>query len=202
MREYGIRGQGRGQEFERAPDASGARAWPTSAGHGEAPSRPGQLTSGRWTGLCVDHGPATRLPSGRSRPEVAPLPGTGGRARFDAAGWARRQPDPWTASLARRQEARPSTASLASLELVAAGPRSKKEEPSPHGTAGRDDAPDPNTAGASSQDYSGGDLLSQGATPQVPSAWAGLTSVFGMGTGVTPPLWPPETVAQLAGKPL
>ena len=58
------------------------------------------------------------------------------------------------------------------------------------------------TAGASSQDYSGGDLLSQGATPQVPSAWAGLTSVFGMGTGVTPPLWPPETIAQLAGKPL
>ena len=38
----------------------------------------------------------------------------------------------------------------------------------------------------------GGVLLSQGATPQVPSAQAGLTSVFGMGTGVTPPLWPPE----------
>ena len=37
-------------------------------------------------------------------------------------------------------------------------------------------------------------LLSQGVTPQVPSALAGLTSVFGMGTGVTPPLWPPETV--------
>ncbi len=40
----------------------------------------------------------------------------------------------------------------------------------------------------------GGDLLSQGASPQVPSARAGLTSVFGMGTGVSPPLWPPETV--------
>ena len=35
---------------------------------------------------------------------------------------------------------------------------------------------------------SGGDLLSQGDSPQVPSALAGLTSVFGMGTGVTPPL--------------
>ncbi len=34
---------------------------------------------------------------------------------------------------------------------------------------------------------SGGDLLSQGVTPQVPSAQAGLTSVFGKGTGVTPP---------------
>ena len=43
---------------------------------------------------------------------------------------------------------------------------------------------------------SGGDLLSQGASPQVPSALAGLTSVFGMGTGVTPPLWPPETCFQ------
>ena len=46
---------------------------------------------------------------------------------------------------------------------------------------------------------SGGDLLSQGASPQVPSALAGLTSVFGMGTGVTPPLWPPETGAVKGG---
>jgi hypothetical protein len=50
-------------------------------------------------------------------------------------------------------------------------------------------------AGLSSHDYSGGVLLSQGATPQVPSALAGLTSVFGMGTGVTPPPWPPENIA-------
>ena len=42
------------------------------------------------------------------------------------------------------------------------------------------------------QRKSGGDLLSRGFSPQVPSALAGLTSVFGMGTGVTPPLWPPE----------
>ena len=50
-------------------------------------------------------------------------------------------------------------------------------------------------AGASSHKSSGGYLLSQGVAPQVPSALAGLTSVFGMGTGVTPPLWPPETLA-------
>ncbi len=49
-------------------------------------------------------------------------------------------------------------------------------------------------AGRYLHEYSGDVLLSQGATPQVPSALAGLTSVFGMGTGVTPPLWPPETV--------
>lgn len=35
---------------------------------------------------------------------------------------------------------------------------------------------------------SGGVLLSQGVYPQVPSALAVLTSVFGMGTGVTLPL--------------
>src|SRR5579859_6678027 len=54
---------------------------------------------------------------------------------------------------------------------------------------------------ALSANYSGDDLLSQGATPQVPSALAGLTSVFGMGTGVTPPLWPPETLL-ISGLPL
>ena len=43
---------------------------------------------------------------------------------------------------------------------------------------------------------SGGDLLSQGVYPQVPSALAGLTAVFGMGTGVSPPLWPPEICCQ------
>ena len=41
---------------------------------------------------------------------------------------------------------------------------------------------------ALSEMNSGDDLLSQGVSPQVPSAQAGLTSVFGMGTGVTLPL--------------
>ena len=40
----------------------------------------------------------------------------------------------------------------------------------------------------------GGDLLSHTVTHAVPSALEGLTSVFGMGTGVTPPVWPPKTV--------
>ena len=51
-----------------------------------------------------------------------------------------------------------------------------------------------NGVGGVGYEYSGDVLLSQGASPQVPSALAGLTSVFGMGTGVTPPLWPPETL--------
>ena len=39
---------------------------------------------------------------------------------------------------------------------------------------------------------SGSDLLSQGVSAQVPSALKGLTSVFGMGTGVTPSPLPPD----------
>jgi hypothetical protein len=41
---------------------------------------------------------------------------------------------------------------------------------------------------------SGDVLLSQGISPQVPSALTGLTSVFGMGTGVTLSLWSPKSV--------
>ena len=46
----------------------------------------------------------------------------------------------------------------------------------------------------SSFEKTGGVLLSQGVYPQVPSALTGLTSVFGMGTGVTLSLWPPKSV--------
>ncbi len=37
----------------------------------------------------------------------------------------------------------------------------------------------------------GTDLLSQGGNAPVPSALEGLTTVFGMGTGVSPPVWAP-----------
>ncbi len=39
---------------------------------------------------------------------------------------------------------------------------------------------------------SGSDLLSRGVAPGVSSALKGLTAVFGMGTGVSPSLLPPE----------
>jgi hypothetical protein len=42
----------------------------------------------------------------------------------------------------------------------------------------------------------GSDLLSHKATLAVPSAVEGLTSVFGMGTGVTPLLWPPGNLVR------
>lgn len=44
----------------------------------------------------------------------------------------------------------------------------------------------------------GGDLLSRAVAHAVPSALEGFTSVFGMGTGVSPPLWPPG-ITQLSG---
>ena len=39
----------------------------------------------------------------------------------------------------------------------------------------------------------GGVLLSHPVSRAVPSALEGLTSLFGMGRGVTPPLWPPQS---------
>ena len=59
-----------------------------------------------------------------------------------------------------------------------------------HATRERDDARLERRA--SSIERTGGVLLSQGVYPQVPSARAGLTAVFGMGTGVSPPPWPPD----------
>ena len=34
------------------------------------------------------------------------------------------------------------------------------------------------------------------AGPALPSAMGGLTSVFGMGTGISPPLWPPAEAGE------
>ena len=44
-------------------------------------------------------------------------------------------------------------------------------------------------------------LLSQIVTRLVPSALEGLTSVFGMGTGVAPPLWPPGNTCAITQFP-
>jgi hypothetical protein len=56
------------------------------------------------------------------------------------------------------------------------------------GERGRKRRTPPTAVGGVHREKSGGVLLSQGVYPQVPSALAGLTAVFGMGTGVTPPL--------------
>ncbi len=52
-------------------------------------------------------------------------------------------------------------------------------------------APEPLGPGA--LNYPGSDLLSRTVTSAVPSALEGLTSVFGMGTGVAPPATAPGT---------
>ena len=46
-------------------------------------------------------------------------------------------------------------------------------------------------SGLSCEVVFGGDLLSHTLTSAVPSALAGLASGFGMGPGVSLPLWPP-----------
>ncbi len=45
---------------------------------------------------------------------------------------------------------------------------------------------------------SGGDLSSRAVASQVLSARESLTTVFGMGTGVASPLYPPEMVETVA----
>jgi hypothetical protein len=50
------------------------------------------------------------------------------------------------------------------------------------------------------EDISGDDLLSHSLSRAVPSALEALTTVFGTGTGVTPPPLPPEkTAADIVG---
>ena len=47
------------------------------------------------------------------------------------------------------------------------------------------------------ENKSGGVLLSHAVARVVSSARQGLTTEFGMGSGVTPAAWPPETLRQL-----
>src|SRR5699024_513438 len=61
----------------------------------------------------------------------------------------------------------------------------------PESWGARRKSPDPLRIRASSEVVFGGDLLSHTLTSAVPSALAGLASGFGMGPGVSLPLWPP-----------
>src|SRR5699024_3559423 len=62
----------------------------------------------------------------------------------------------------------------------------------PESWGARRKSPDPLRIRASSEVVFGGDLLSHTLTSAVPSALAGLASGFGMGPGVSLPLWPPK----------
>ena len=49
-----------------------------------------------------------------------------------------------------------------------------------------------NCDGRTKREIPGNDLLFHPVARAVPSALVGLTAVFGMGTGVSPPLWSPD----------
>src|SRR5919202_6080590 len=54
----------------------------------------------------------------------------------------------------------------------------------------------PAARSAAGREKLGGNLLSREVALRVPSALAGLTSLFGMGRGVSPPLLPPKVVGR------
>ena len=62
-------------------------------------------------------------------------------------------------------------------------------------------APAPSPAQGLLEIKFGGDLLSHGGNPAVPSALESLTSVFGMGTGVSSPPSPPKDVSTYRARP-
>ena len=122
-----------------------------------------------------------------------PVPGPRGRGEPDGVRCAMPPTLPSACWASSDSEALP-TARVRAPVWTPGAPRDRagKLTASPTLRLVRDDAP--RSAGGIVWRNPGGVLLSQGATPQVPSALAGLTAVFGMGTGVSPPPWPPETV--------
>ncbi|BAM06882.1 hypothetical protein LFE_1196 [Leptospirillum ferrooxidans C2-3] len=61
--------------------------------------------------------------------------------------------------------------------------------------------PEPVEDGNRPNIYSGSVLLSHNLAVAVSSALEGLTAVFGMGTGGSPPAWPPENRQANCGTP-
>ena len=72
---------------------------------------------------------------------------------------------------------------------------------SKHWVENDENAPPAKSGWCVSRSKSGDVLLSQEISLQVPSALTGLTSVFGMGTGVTLSLWSPKYVVNLRFRP-
>src|ERR1017187_5772965 len=108
---------------------------------------------------------------------------------FDRLRWnsVRRSSTSSTALIDALPVRRAFSASTSALRLLRCGPTTRK-------------APSPKQRGQLSR-KSGDVLLSQGDAPQVPSALAGLTAVFGMGTGVAPPPWSPEIMLRVDRDP-
>ena len=87
---------------------------------------------------------------------------------------------------------------VAGLEPQRPGPTNEKRPPSVGWPASSRDGQTPKRKKAAQrwlgglEKSSGGVLLSHRENPAVPSAQRGLTTEFGMGSGVTLSLWPPE----------
>jgi hypothetical protein len=153
----------------------------------------------RWCGLATaphdPSGPASAHPPSSPHPSPSPHPSASPHPSPSAL------PKPWGRPSASPR--RSSSAALAPLP-TSASRRQVDVGRAPLECTRRPRKPDgkrPKTtkgplSGPFRSEKSGGVLLSRGVSSQVPSALVGLTSVFGMGTGVTPPPWPPETCSQ------
>ena len=133
--------------------------------------------------------PAGPVPAGAPGPRPRTIPWTSGPA---AAAAARTAPEPPAGDGREGPDDEDELGgAMRRARVLTRGPRLETGVAAP----GQNDEKTPPKRGLSDE-KSGGVLLSQGVSPQVPSALAGLTSVFGMGTGVTPPLWPPKSVVK------
>jgi hypothetical protein len=148
----------------------------------------------------------------RGLPRYEHPPSPHDRRIYAAPPWPSRLRDHWLARLAR-QRLYPVPVRRPAVSLPASSPRSvalpqlrfaslamacSREDFHLRGNAPcwahQKKSPGRGAAGASGMDDAknpGNVLLSHQATLTVPSALEGLTAVFGMGTGVTPPPWSP-----------
>ncbi len=86
-----------------------------------------------------------------------------------------------------KPETRPSGFEIRNWKLENRGPNPESRIPNPENEKSR-------ARLGFFQINPGDDRLSHAVTRAVPWALEGLTTVFGMGTGVTPPVWSPENL--------
>ena len=139
--------------------------------------------------------PARRVDPGLERGSFAPrrVPHRGPRRRGP---WNAAAPTP-TSPTSQQAEAYPAGHLVADADDTYSCPdtgarwpglRAERPEPGDASTASSPRRNQQSRALAAPKEKIGGDLLSRGVAPRVPSALAGLTSLFGMGRGVSPPV--------------
>ena len=177
----GVRDTGRGNPRLRGRQATGSPAGPDAPRPAERPHR-------RAPAPPTDQSSAPRASARRCRPTRAGLPHAGTSPGDQAALTARRRPV-WEDGSAGRPGASPGRRTSPPLGPPLAGRPESLGRPEWLGAdsvakgARHDNEP---PRGGSSDQETGGDLLSQALASQVPSALWGLTALFGMGRGVSP----------------